>query len=62
MTDNLQRATREREQFVRELAALNQTLEAKIAICGTEEVEAAVKAQQRLIGDISHEIKSPLAR
>ncbi len=61
MTDNLQRATREREQFVRELAALNQTLEAKIAM-RTEELEAAVKAQQRLIGDISHEIKSPLAR
>ncbi|MGO8921195.1 MAG: HAMP domain-containing protein, partial [Stellaceae bacterium] len=31
MTDNLQRTTREREQFVRDLAALNQTLEAKIA-------------------------------
>ncbi len=61
MTDNLERTTREREQFVRELAALNQTLEAKIAM-RTEELEAAVKAQQRLIGDISHEIKSPLAR
>lgn len=61
MTGNLERATREREQFVRELAALNQTLEAKIAL-RTEELEAAVKAQQRLIGDISHEIKSPLAR
>jgi signal transduction histidine kinase len=61
MTDSLERATREREQFVRELAALNLTLEAKIAV-RTEELEAAVKAQQRLIGDISHEIKSPLAR
>ncbi|MGO8918463.1 MAG: sensor histidine kinase, partial [Stellaceae bacterium] len=61
MTDNLQRTTREREQFVRDLAALNQTLEAKIA-ARTEELEAAMKAQQRLIGDISHEIKSPLAR
>jgi signal transduction histidine kinase len=61
MTDNLERTTREREQFVSDLAALNQTLEAKIA-ARTEEVEAAMKAQQRLIGDISHEIKSPLAR
>ena len=61
MTDNLERTTREREQFVRDLAALNQTLEAKIAV-RTEELEAAVKAQERLIGDISHEIKSPLAR
>ncbi len=61
MTDSLERTTREREQFVRDLAALNQTLEAKIA-ARTEELEAAMKAQQRLIGDISHEIKSPLAR
>ena len=61
MTDNLERTTREREQFVSDLAALNQTLEAKIA-ARTEEVETAMKAQQRLIGDISHEIKSPLAR
>jgi signal transduction histidine kinase len=61
MTDNLERTTREREQFVSDLAALNQTLEAKIA-ARTEEVEAAMKTQQRLIGDISHEIKSPLAR
>jgi signal transduction histidine kinase len=61
MTDNLERITQEREQFVRELAALNQTLETKIA-ARTEELEAAIKAQQRLLGDISHEIKSPLAR
>ncbi len=61
MTDNLEKANREREQFVQELAALNQTLEAKIA-ARTEELENAIKSQQRLIGDISHEIKSPLAR
>jgi signal transduction histidine kinase len=61
MTDNLERTTREREQFLSDLASLNQTLETKIA-ARTEEVEAAMKAQQRLIGDISHEIKSPLAR
>jgi len=61
MTDNLERTSREREQFMQELAALNQTLEAKIA-ARTEELETAIKAQQRLIGDISHEIKSPLAR
>lgn len=61
MTDNLERTTRERETYLRDLTALNQTLEAKIA-ARTEELEAAVKAQQRLIGDISHEIKSPLAR
>jgi signal transduction histidine kinase len=61
MTDNLERITQEREQFVLELAALNQTLEAKIA-ARTEELEAAIMAQQRLLGDISHEIKSPLAR
>jgi signal transduction histidine kinase len=61
MTDSLERTTREREEFVRELAALNQTLEAKIA-ARTEELEAAIRAQRRLIGDISHEIKSPLAR
>jgi signal transduction histidine kinase len=61
MTDNLERITEERERFVRELAALNQTLEAKVA-ARTEELEAAIKAQQRLLGDISHEIKSPLAR
>jgi signal transduction histidine kinase len=61
MTANLERTTNEREQFLRELAALNQTLEAKIA-ARTAELETAVKAQQRLLGDISHEIKSPLAR
>jgi len=61
MTDNLERTTNERETFVRELAALNQTLEAKIAE-RTAELEAAMQAQRRLIGDISHEIKSPLAR
>jgi signal transduction histidine kinase len=61
MTDNLETTTRERERFLRELAALNQTLEAKVA-ARTEELEAAVNAQRRLIGDISHEIKSPLAR
>lgn len=61
MTDSLERTTQEREGFVHELAALNQTLEAKIA-ARTEELEAAIHAQRRLIGDISHEIKSPLAR
>lgn len=61
MTDNLEQATREREKVLRDLAALNQTLEVKIAE-RTEELEAAMRAQQRLIGDISHEIKSPLAR
>jgi signal transduction histidine kinase len=61
MTDSLERTTREREEFVGELAALNQTLEAKIA-ARTEELEVAIRAQRRLIGDISHEIKSPLAR
>ena len=61
MTESLERATAEREQFVRDLEALNQTLEAKVA-ARTQELEEAVMAQQRLIGDISHEIKSPLAR
>ncbi|HVB79420.1 MAG TPA: ATP-binding protein [Candidatus Binataceae bacterium] len=61
MTDNLERTTQERERFVGELAALNQTLEARIAE-RTAELEAAMRAQRRLIGDISHEIKSPLAR
>ncbi|MDB5393490.1 MAG: hypothetical protein JWM91_996 [Rhodospirillales bacterium] len=61
MTENLERATTEREQFVRDLETLNQTLEAKVA-ARTEELQAAITAQQRLIGDISHEIKSPLAR
>jgi len=61
MTEKLEQTTREREQFVRDLAALNQTLEGKIAV-RTEELKSALHAQQRLIGDISHEIKSPLAR
>ena len=61
MTDNLERTTREREKFLADLSALNQTLEAKIA-ARTEELRNAIKAQRRLIGDISHEIKSPLAR
>lgn len=61
MTENLERITEERERFVRELAALNQSLEAKIAE-RTAELEVAIHAQRRLIGDISHEIKSPLAR
>jgi len=61
MTENLERTTAEREQFVRDLEALNLTLEAKV-LARTEELEAAIEAQKRLIGDISHEIKSPLAR
>jgi signal transduction histidine kinase len=61
MITSLERTTREREEFVCELAALNQTLEAKIS-ARTEELEGAIRAQQRLLGDISHEIKSPLAR
>ena len=61
MTDNLERATREREALLHDLSALNQTLEAKIA-ARTAELESAIQAQRRLIGDISHEIKSPLAR
>ena len=61
MTAGLERAVQEREQFVRDLESLNQTLEEKVAE-RTVELEAAIEAQQRLIGDISHEIKSPLAR
>ena len=61
MTESLERATIEREQFVRDLETLNLTLEGKVA-ARTAELEAAISAQQRLIGDISHEIKSPLAR
>jgi signal transduction histidine kinase len=61
MTESLERATIEREQFVRDLEMLNQTLEGKV-VARTSELEAAIMAQQRLIGDISHEIKSPLAR
>jgi signal transduction histidine kinase len=61
MTDNLQRATRDRERLLQDLSALNLSLEAKIAE-RTQELESAIRAQRRLIGDISHEIKSPLAR
>jgi len=61
MTANLERTTAERERFVLDLEALNHTLEAKVA-ARTAALESAVRAQQRLIGDISHEIKSPLAR
>lgn len=61
MTQSLERATAEREQVVRDLEALNLTLESKVAE-RTKELEVAIAAQQRLIGDISHEIKSPLAR
>ncbi|KAB7739974.1 HAMP domain-containing protein [Parvibaculum sedimenti] len=61
MTESLQRAAGERERFVEDLEALNQTLETKVA-ARTEELEVAVATQKRLIGDISHEIKSPLAR
>ncbi|MEA2756159.1 MAG: hypothetical protein QOJ54_2448 [Aliidongia sp.] len=61
MTENLQRATQEREQFVCDLEALNESLEVKVG-ARTQELEAAVAAQHRLIIDISHEIKSPLAR
>ncbi|MGE0744525.1 MAG: ATP-binding protein [Rhodospirillales bacterium] len=61
MTDNLERATDEREALLHDLSVLNQGLEAKIA-ARTAELEAAIRAQRRLIGDISHEIKSPLAR
>jgi signal transduction histidine kinase len=61
MTERLAKTTQEREQFVRDLAALNESLEARIA-ARTEELKNAVDAQKRLIGDISHEIKSPLAR
>ncbi len=61
MTENLERTTREREHALADLSALNQSLEGKIA-ARTQELESAMRAQQRLIGDISHEIKSPLAR
>ena len=61
MTESLQRAAGERERFVEDLEELNQTLETKVA-ARTEELEVAVATQKRLIGDISHEIKSPLAR
>jgi signal transduction histidine kinase len=61
MIRKLGETTRERERFLSDLAALNETLETRIA-SRTEELKAAVEAQKRLIGDISHEIKSPLAR
>lgn len=61
MTESLECATKDREQVVRDLEALNLTLESKVAE-RTKELEIAIAAQQRLIGDISHEIKSPLAR
>lgn len=61
MIGKLGNTTRERERFLRDLAALNETLETRIAV-RTDELKAAVEAQKRLIGDISHEIKSPLAR
>lgn len=61
LVDNLQRTTGERENLLRDLTALNQNLENKIAE-RTAELESAMEAQKRLIGDISHEIKSPLAR
>lgn len=58
---NLERATSERDRFVSELEALNHSLETKV-LERTRELQQAVEAKQRLIGDISHEIKSPLAR
>ena len=61
MTGKLEIAARERDKFVHELETLNRTLEGKVAD-RTEALEAAVRAQQRLMRDISHEIKSPLAR
>lgn len=61
MTKSLDGARKEREQSVLALADLNQTLEAKIA-SRTQELEKAVEVQRRLVADISHEVKSPLAR
>ncbi len=62
MTENLERTTREREQAPgRPVRAESDLWRRKIA-ARTQELEAAMRAQQRLIGDISHEIKSPLAR
>ena len=61
MTEKLERAGAERDRFVLELGALNQTLETKVAE-RTRALEFAVESQQRLMRDISHEIKSPLAR
>ncbi|MBB6251207.1 sensor histidine kinase [Nitrospirillum iridis] len=54
MTETLQRA-------MAELEGMNQSLEGKVA-ARTTELEAAIAAQRRLIRDISHEVKSPLAR
>lgn len=61
MTSTLQRAMEDRDRSMRELALLNQTLEGKVT-ARTAELEAAITAQRRLLRDISHEIKSPLAR
>lgn len=61
MTSTLQRAMEDRDRSMRDLALLNQTLEGKVR-ARTAELEAAITAQRRLLRDISHEIKSPLAR
>ncbi|TWB70691.1 signal transduction histidine kinase [Nitrospirillum amazonense] len=61
MTASLRNARAERDRSMRDLEHLNLTLEGKVAD-RTAELEAAVTAQRRLISDISHEIKSPLAR
>lgn len=61
MTGRLEKANAERDRFVLQLEGLNQTLEAKVAE-RTKALEVAVQSQQRLMRDISHEIKSPLAR
>ncbi|WP_049973814.1 cell wall metabolism sensor histidine kinase WalK [Azospirillum sp. B4] len=61
MTVNLRNAREERDRSMRDLEHLNLTLEGKVAD-RTAELEAAITAQRRLISDISHEIKSPLAR
>lgn len=61
MTEKLGHAAEDREQFVLELERLNETLEAKV-VERTKALEIAVQSQQRLMRDISHEIKSPLAR
>ncbi|MDZ5650074.1 sensor histidine kinase [Nitrospirillum sp. BR 11828] len=61
MTAGLRNAREERDRSMRDLEHLNLTLEGKVAD-RTAELEAAITAQRRLISDISHEIKSPLAR